>query len=179
MFVTHTSNLRRLAGLFALVATAFTLLAAVAQPASAHAVAGTPSHSSAGAQCYVDAYYGKSIKIYPPRDMRSYYATTEAVRWQAALYKYDTYTASWRKVSTQPQLHAVVNSYGIQSLTYGNWFSRPDRAFGTAVGWLRFSNLSPGSYAVQEAYSWLDNSFHHYEFASFSWNYTTSTMCTI
>jgi hypothetical protein len=181
---TRTTRRLGLAGLFALVAASYALLAAVAQPAGAHSVAGTPYHSSAGAQCYVDAYYGNSIRIYPPRDMRPYYTSTdvrylESVVWQAALYKYDPSTGTWRVVATQPRLYAAVNPYGIQYLNGGKWFTRPDRAFGSQIGWLRFPNLGPGSYAVQEGYAWLNGAFVHYEFASFSWNYTTSTICTI
>ena len=155
---------------------------AFAERADAHAAAGVPYHSSAGAWCYTDPYTGPSVRIYPARSMQPTYLTTdwrymENVTWRADLFRWNG--SSWQLWNTsQPTLHGIANYYGLQALNGSIWFSRPGGALGTGVQWLRFGNLAPGHYAVRETYGW-QNGVKHSDFASFTWNNTTSQICTL
>ena len=101
----------------------------------------------------------------------------EPIYWRADLYK--EINGGWYRVdATKPWLYAVANSSTILPLNYYRWFTRPDRALGSAVTWLKFGNLSAGMYAVYETYQWKDGRQHN-EWAAFSWNNTTSPLCAV
>lgn len=156
------------------------LLSAIGLANAGHARAqayggGLPYHASAGAYCGIEAGTGRTVIAYPPKAMStSVYSSNpqylENIYWRADLVIYTS--SGWQLYATnKPWLQAVANSFKI----IDGWYAY---GYGWNVRWLSFTNLPRGWYAVRETYQWQDGRSVP-EYAQFSWNNSTSTMCNL